>query len=111
MSDIEVILSGGNSVVTELSEGTAKARESDSHTPLLMKSLLSVDVISAIHEAAVSANKKKRIDSTIKEWETSIRSTDEFLASSQNSAKHQSQRRGSVDSLSSMKEALAFLHK
>jgi len=106
-----VILSGGNSVVTELSEGTAKARESDSHTPLLMKSLLSVDVISAIHEAAVSANKKKRIDSTIKEWETSIRSTDEFLASSQNSAKHQSQRRGSVDSLSSMKEALAFLHK
>ena len=116
MSDIEVILSGGNSVVTALSEGTAKARESDSHTPLLMKSLLSVDVISAIHKAAVSANenKKKRIDSMIKEWETSIVSTDEFLASSpltQNSAKHQSQRRGSVDSLSSMKEALAFLHK
>ena len=114
MSDIEVILSGGNSVVTALSEGTAKARESDSHTPLLMKSLLSVDVISAIHQAAVSANKKKRIDSMIKEWETSIVSTDEFLASSpltQNSAKHQSQRRGSVDSLSSMKEALAFLHK
>ena len=100
-----MILSGGNSVVTALSEGTAKARESDSHTPLLMKSLLSVDV---------SANKKKRIDSMIKEWETSIVSTDEFLASSpltQNSAKHQSQRRGSVDSLSSMKEALAFLHK
>ena len=111
-----MILSGGNSVVTALSEGTAKARESDSHTPLLMKSLLSVDVISAIHKAAVSANenKKKRIDSMIKEWETSIVSTDEFLASSpltQNSAKHQSQRRGSVDSLSSMKEALAFLHK
>jgi hypothetical protein len=43
----------------------------------------------------VSANKKKRIDSMIKEWETSIVSTDEFLASSpltQNSAKHQSQR-------------------
>jgi hypothetical protein len=41
-----------------------------------------VDVISAIHDAAVYANKKKRIDSTIKEWEKSIRSTDEFLASS-----------------------------
>jgi hypothetical protein len=82
MSDIDILLSGSNSVVTELSEGTAKARDSDLHTPPLMMSLLSVDVISAIHDAAVSANKKKRIDSTIKEWEKSIRSTDEFLASS-----------------------------
>jgi hypothetical protein len=128
MSDIDILLSGSNSVVTELSEGTAKARDSDLHTPPLMMSLLSVDVISAIHEAAVSANKKKKIDSTIKEWEQSIRSTDEFLASSmrlnsrnevgashyltQNSAKRSisRQKRGSVDSLSSMKEALALLH-